>query len=87
MVSTSYCETGRMYNGERTYFGAVAMAEPIGSRWRALSGPFAGTIFTVADRYAVNARGIGSTQFDIAMPGDCEGAKRYGRRIITVAPV
>lgn len=80
VVSTSYCETGRMYNGQRTYFGAVAMAARIGSRWRALTGPFAGVVFTVADRY-----GHG-TQFDIALPGQCARARIYGLRRIVIEP-
>jgi hypothetical protein len=84
VVSTSYCETGQMANGERTYFGAVAMAERIGSRWRALTGPFAGVVFTVADRYRVNAKGVGSTQFDVALPGQCARARIYGLRRIVI---
>lgn len=80
VVSTSYCETGQMANGERTYFGAVAMAGRIGSRWRALTGPFAGVVFTVADRY-----GHG-TQFDIALPGQCARARIYGLRRIVIEP-
>jgi hypothetical protein len=69
-----------MWNGERTYFGAVAMAEALGSRWRVLTGPFAGATFTVADRY-----GWG-TDFDIALPGDCDRARAYGRQRIEIAP-
>ena len=80
VVSTSYCETGKMANGQRTYFGAVAMAGRIGSRWRALTGPFAGVVFTVADRY-----GHG-TQFDIALPGQCTRAQLYGRQRIVIEP-
>jgi hypothetical protein len=80
VVSTSYCETGRMANGERTYFGAVAMAERIGSRWRALTGPFAGVVFIVADRYGQG------TQFDIALPGQCARARIYGLRRIEIEP-
>jgi len=78
--STAYCETGQMFNGERTYFGAVAMAEPIGSRWRVLTGLFAGVVFTASDRY-----GWG-TDFDIALPGQCDRARAYGRERIVIAP-
>lgn len=79
--STSYCETGRMANGEYTYWGAVAMAEPFGTRWLVLSGPLAGQTFTAADHY-----GHG-TQFDVAMPGECGRARNYGLRIIQVQRV
>lgn len=69
-----------MADGERTYFGAVAAAMPMGSRWRVLTGPFAGDTFTVADRYGAH------TQFDIALPGECARARTYGRRRIEIAP-
>jgi hypothetical protein len=78
VVSTSYCETGKMANGQRTYFGAVAMAGRIGSRWRALTGPFAGVVFTVGDRYGAH------TEFDIALPGQCARARLYGRQRIVI---
>ena len=76
--STAYCLTGTMANGQRVYRGAVAMnGVPLGSVWQVDGG---GT-YTVADR-------IGhSSQFDIAMPGDCAGAIAYGRRVITVRRV
>jgi hypothetical protein len=79
--STSYCEQGRMANGEYTYWGAVAMAEPFGSRWLVLSGPLAGRTFTVGDRYSWG------TQFDVAMPGECGRAREYGLRVIQVQRV
>lgn len=69
-----------MADGDYTWFGAVAMAGAMGSRWRVLSGTFAGMVFTVADRY-----GWG-TQFDIAMPGECGRARIYGRQIIEIEP-
>lgn len=75
VTSTAYCLTGTMANGQRVYRGAVAMnGVPFGSVWQVDGG---GT-YTVADR-------IGhSSQFDIAMPGDCAAAMAYGRRTITV---
>lgn len=81
MRSTSYCETGRMANGEYTYWGAVAMAEPFGSRWLVLSGPLTGGVFTAKDHF-----GHG-TDFDIAMPGECGRARAYGLRVIQVVRV
>jgi 3D (Asp-Asp-Asp) domain-containing protein len=77
--STAYCLTGTMANGQRVYRGAVAMnGVPMGSRWQVVE---TGAVYTVADR-------IGhSSGFDIAMPGDCSGARAYGRRTITVRRV
>lgn len=74
--STAFCLTGTMANGQRVFAGAVAMnGEPFGSRWRVVD---TGRVYVVADR-------IGhSSQFDIAMPGDCAGAIRYGRRTIRI---
>jgi hypothetical protein len=75
-----------MADGERTWIdepgrtGAVAAAMPMGSRWRVLTGPFAGFTFTVADRY-----GWG-TDFDVALPGQCARARAYGRQRIEIAP-
>lgn len=79
--STAYCEVGKMASGALTYWGAVAMAEPFGSRWLVLSGPLAGGVFTAEDRY-----GWG-TQFDVAMPGECGRARMYGLRVIQVVRV
>jgi hypothetical protein len=77
--STAYCLTGVMANGQHTHRGAVAMnGVPLGSRWRDLS---TGAVYTVEDRI-----GHGSG-FDIAMPGDCDTARAYGRRTITVERV
>lgn len=74
--STAYCLRGRMASGKRTYDGAVAMnGVPLGSRWRVRE---TGRVYRVEDRI-----GHGS-QFDIAMPGRCAEARRYGRRTITV---
>ena len=77
--STAYCLTGVMANGQRVYRGAVAMnGVPLGSRWQVAE---TGAVYVVADR-------IGhSSGFDIAMPGDCAGARAYGRREITVRRV
>jgi hypothetical protein len=81
LVSTGYCELGRTASGVFTYWGAVAMAEPFGSRWLVLSGPLVGQVFTAADHY-----GHG-TQFDVAMPGECGRARDYGLRVIQVKRV
>ena len=80
--STAYCLTGTMANGRRAHWGAVAMNGPtFGTRYEVLDGPFAGHTFVVSDR-------IGhSSQFDIAMPGNCTGAINYGRRTITIRRV
>jgi hypothetical protein len=67
-----------MASGQRTYWGAVAMAEPFGSMWQVLSGPLAGRVFTVGDHF-----GHG-TDFDVAMPGECGRARDYGLRVIQV---
>lgn len=65
-----------MASGEKVHRGAVAMnGVPFGSRWLVLE---TGQIYVVKDRI-----GHGS-EFDVAMPGDCEAARRYGRRIIHV---
>lgn len=77
--STAYCLTGQMASGRRVYTGAAAMnGVPLGVRYRVLSGPAAGRVFTIEDR-------IGSgSQFDIAYPGDCYSARQYGSRTISV---
>jgi hypothetical protein len=66
---------------QHTFFGAVAMAEPYGSRWKVLTGEFAGQVFQVEDRYG---RG---TQMDIALPGECGRALNYGRPTISIQRV
>lgn len=80
--STAYCLTGTMASGKRVYSGAVAMNNvPFGTRYRVLTGPATGRVLTVEDR-------IGhSSDFDIAFPGDCESARKYGRRQIRVEVV
>lgn len=79
VTSTAYCLTGTMANGQRVFAGAVAMnGQPFGSRWRVVD---TGAEYVVADRI-----GHGS-QFDIAMPGDCAAAIRYGRRTVTIERV
>lgn len=80
MSSTAYCLTGRMANGQRTHRGAVASNDyPLGTRLRVSDGPYGPGVFTVEDR-------IGhGTQLDFAMPGDCDGARRYGRRTLVEA--
>lgn len=79
--STAYCLTGTMASGKPVYEGAAAMnGVPLGTRYRVRNGPRAGEVFTIEDR-------IGhSSQFDIAYPGDCEGAVRYGRRTVSISP-
>lgn len=77
--ATAYCETGTMANGQRTYDGAVAA-----NRWALGTRLYAvelGRTFTVADRI-----GHGS-DFDIAMPGRCGDAIRFGRRTLHVRVV
>lgn len=77
--STAYCLTGTMANGDTAHSGAVAMnGVKMGTRYKILTGPERGEEVVVADR-------IGhSSDFDIAMPGDCDGAREYGRRSIDV---
>jgi hypothetical protein len=78
--STAYCETGRMANGELAYDGAVSSNFlPRGSVWRVLTGLFAGRTFTVKDTGPL-------ASFDIAMPGRCADANRYGRHDIQIEP-
>jgi hypothetical protein len=80
--STAYCLTGTMASGRRVYWGAAAMnGTPLGSRYQVLNGPRAGETLTVEDRI-----GHGSA-FDIAYPGDCGGARSYGRRTIAIRRV
>lgn len=80
--STAYCHTGVMASGKRAYEGAAAMnGAPFGRRYRVLDGPRAGETFVVEDRI-----GGGST-FDIAYPGNCEAARLYGRRTISIRRV
>jgi hypothetical protein len=70
-----------MFDGERTYFGAVAMTRDlVGTTWRVLTGPFAGQLFTVRDIYGAG------TQFDISLPGQCDRARAYGRQRIVIEP-
>ena len=79
LSSTAYCETGLMANGQRAYRGAVAANHvPLGTRLHVSDSPYGPGWFTVADRY-----GHG-TQLDFAMPGDCTGARAWGRRAIKI---
>jgi 3D (Asp-Asp-Asp) domain-containing protein len=76
--STGYCETGRMANGQIAHEGAVSShVLPRGSRWRVLSGPYAGAVLVVEDTGPL-------ATFDIAMPGRCAQAIDYGRRTIEI---
>lgn len=77
--STAYCMSGRMANGQATHTGAAAMnGVPLGTRFRVLTGPQQGEVVTIKDRV-----GSGS-EFDVAMPGACTRAARYGRRIVNI---
>lgn len=80
MSSTAYCLTGAMASGRRTYRGAVASNDyPLGTRLRVSDGPYGAGVVTVEDR-------IGhGTELDFAMPGDCAGARAYGRRAVVEA--
>lgn len=80
MSSTAYCLTGRMASGKRVYRGAVASNDyPLGTRLRVSDSPWGAGVFTVEDR-------IGhGTQLDFSMPGDCAGARRWGRRTVVEA--
>jgi 3D (Asp-Asp-Asp) domain-containing protein len=78
-----------MANGQRTYVGAVAGVRkgrrgpyfPLGTRVRVSDSPWGPGVFTVADRI-----GHGS-ELDFAVPGNCRGARRWGRRAVTVTVV
>lgn len=78
--STAYCLTGRMANGQHTHRAAVASNDyPLGTRLRVSDSPYGPGVFTVEDR-------IGhGTQLDFAIPGDCAGARRWGRRAVVEA--
>lgn len=74
--STSYCLTGGMASGRRTYVGAVAANRyKLGTRLTANPNPWGdpGMVFTVEDRHA-----DGATQLDFAMPGECRRALAWG---------
>lgn len=68
-----------MANGHRTHRGAVAAnAWPLGTVLHVSDSPYGPGLFTVEDRI-----GHGS-QLDFAMPGDCTGAREWGRRTVQV---
>jgi len=80
--TTSYCETGLMADGHHTYKGAVAANRwPLGTMLRVSDSPYGPGLYRVADHYG---RG---TQLDFAMPGDCDGARAWGRRDVLVEVV
>jgi 3D (Asp-Asp-Asp) domain-containing protein len=80
--STAYCETGLMADGHHTYRGAVAANRwPLGTTLRVSDSPYGPGLYRVADHY-----GHG-TQLDFAMPGDCDGARTWGRRDVRVEVV
>lgn len=97
--STAYCLTSRMANGVPTgagqaaaraagYLGTVATPRP----GRAGSLPL-GTVVTVsagpygAGQYLVTDRIGWGSQLDYSMPGDCAGARQWGRRHVQVVAV
>lgn len=89
--STSYCLTGRMASGRPTYVGAVASNRfPLGTRVRAWPNPWgdSGMVFTVEDRHARSDGDGYPTEFDFAMPGECDRALAWGnRQFVTVETV
>lgn len=78
--STGYCLDGTTADGGGVGAGGVAMnGVPLGSSWRVLDGPLAGSVLRVNDR-------IGhSSEFDIWFD-DCDAAAVYGRQAISVVP-
>jgi 3D (Asp-Asp-Asp) domain-containing protein len=75
---TAYCDTGTMADGHRARWGAAA-----GNHW-----PF-GTKLRVGGWFTVTVedRIRHGSDLDLAMPGNCPAALRWGRRAVTVAPV
>lgn len=94
--STAYCLTSRMANGVPTavgqadaraagYLGTVATPRPgragslpLGTVVSVSAGPYGAGLYLVTDRI-----GWGS-QLDYSMPGDCFGARQWGRRHVQV---
>lgn len=78
VTSTAYCLHGRMANGQRVHFGAVAMNMlPLGTRISVSRSPTGLRRHTVADR-------IGwGTQLDFWVPS-CAQARQWGRRRVKV---
>lgn len=75
--STMYCQGTTMANGQHVHVGAVSSKVlPRGSRWRVLSGPKVGQVFTVEDTGS-------KAYFDMYTPS-CEEAIQYGRRNIEI---
>lgn len=82
LSSTAYCETGLMANGQRTRrYVAAGNRWPLGTVLHVSDSPYGPGDFTVLDRI-----GHGS-DLDFAMPGDCAGARAWGRRTVTVEVV
>lgn len=94
--STAYCLVGRggwVHTAQRTardagHLGVVAVPRPgraghlpMGVVVSVSAGPYGAGTYVVADRI-----GWGS-QLDFAMPGDCRGARRWGRRQVVVVQV
>lgn len=75
--STMYCEGTVMANGRRVHDGAVSShVLPRNSRWRVLSGPYAGRVFVVEDTGPL-------ANFDM-YTASCPEAIRYGLRSIRI---
>lgn len=79
--STGYCLRGTTASGVQVGHGQAAMnGVTLGTEWLIHDGPQAGRVLEVTDR-------IGhSTEFDIWF-ADCDDARVYGRRTITVEQV
>lgn len=80
LAATAYCLTGGTASGLDAAVGIVAAnAWPLGTSLIVSDSPWGPSTFLVADRI-----GHGSS-LDFAMPGDCAGAIRWGRRTVSVA--
>jgi len=81
--STSYCLTSNMASGRPTYVGAVASNRyKLGTIVTAWPNPWGdpNMRFTVEDRHKeADSRGY-PTQFDFAMPRECDRAIRWGNQ-------
>lgn len=90
--ATAYCLTGRTANGERPVLRLTAAAMksiPMGSVWRLdvqhPGSPYRSSWHNVELR--INDRGASHMQFDLAIPGDCAQARRWGRATILIERV
>lgn len=79
---TAYCLTGNMASGRPTFHGAAAS-------WRVGLGVRVRVVeldleVTVLDRTGRFADGTPTTDLDLAWPGECDRARRFGVRRLTV---